>query len=80
MAVQIVFIASVVAAVWWWEGRTWQARHARGGGEVVSLLGYEDLPPIGAFEPLPDETGMQQYVESGLERLDNFLSGRDQNA
>jgi hypothetical protein len=80
MLADVLVIAALVGAVWWWHGRTTQARHARDGGELYSLLSYDDLPPIGAFDPLPDETGMDDYVEGGLQRLTSYLTGRDQNA
>jgi hypothetical protein len=77
MVVDILIIASVVGAVWWWQSVPRQARHARDQGEVVSLLAYPDLPPIGAFDPLPAEPEFDGYVESGLPQLDSYLTGRD---
>jgi hypothetical protein len=80
MVVDVLIIASLVGAVWWWQSRPRQARHARGRDEVVSLLGYDDLPPIGAFDPIPEEGRLDEYVESGLTQLDSYLTGRDTNA
>jgi hypothetical protein len=80
MVAEMLIIASLVAVVWWWRGRPQQARHAREAGETVSLLGYDDLPPIGAFDPVPEENHLADYVESGLEQLDSYLTGRDSNA
>jgi hypothetical protein len=79
MVFDILIIASVVGAVWWWQQRPLQARHARVDDDEAAL-GYDDLPPIGAFDPLPDESGMDDYVKSGLQQLSHFLTGRDQNA
>ncbi|HEY6794621.1 MAG TPA: hypothetical protein VI248_08055 [Kineosporiaceae bacterium] len=80
MVVDVLVIALVVGAVWWWRNGPRQARHARDGGEPVPLLPYEDLPPIGAFDPLPAETQLDAYVETGLAQLDGYLTGRDTNA
>ena len=74
MVFDLLVVASVVGALWWWHERPRQARHAR-EGDQVSLLGYDDLPPIGAFDPLPQESDLDHYVESGLEQLDTFLHG-----
>jgi len=38
------------------------------------------LPPIGAFEPLPEEHHLDEYVEAGLAQLHTYLTGRDTNA
>jgi len=80
MVADILIIAVVVGGLWWWRRRPHQARHANDPGEVVSLLPYEDLPPIGAFDPLPAEHQLDAYVASGLRQLDTFLTGRDTNA
>ena len=80
MVFDVLIVASVVGAIWWWQQCPRQARHARDSGEMVSLMGYDDLPPIGAFDPLPDECALDDYVESGLERLSSYLTGRDQTA
>jgi hypothetical protein len=80
MAFDVLIVASVIGAVWWWQSRPLPARHARDVGEVVSLLAYDDLPPIGAFEPLPDDGVLDDYVEGGLQRLSSYLAGRDQTA
>lgn len=76
----VLVIVAVVAAVWWWQRRPRQARHARGTGGEVSLLLYDDLPPIGAFDPIPDEHELDEYISSGLESLTSYLTGRDQTA
>jgi len=79
MVFDLLIVASVAGAIWWWQTRRpRQARHAR--GEVVSLMPYEDLPPIGAFAPLPDQAEFDDYIAEGLERIDGFLAGRDQTA
>jgi hypothetical protein len=80
MAADVLIIMLLIGAVWWWQSRpARQARHAR-DGEVVSLLAYDDLPPIGAFDPLPEEHAMDEYVEDGLAQLDTYLTSRDSNA
>jgi hypothetical protein len=78
MAVDVLIILSLIGAVWWWQSRPRQARHAR--DEVVSLMAYDDLPPIGAFDPVPEEHAIDEYVESGLAQLDTYLTSRDTNA
>jgi len=80
MVADILVIAALVGAVWWWQTRPRQARHARDCRDSVSLLAYEDLPPIGAFEPLPEEHHLDEYVEAGLAQLHTYLTGRDTNA
>jgi hypothetical protein len=79
MEFDVLIIASLVGAIWWWQRRPVQARHSR-ANDVVSLMGYDDLPPIGAFDPLPDESGLDEYVENGMAELNSFLTGRDQTA
>jgi hypothetical protein len=80
MVADVLVIVSLVGAVWWWRSRPRQARHARDCQESVSLLAYEDLPPIGAFDPVPEEHALEDYVQGGLRQIDTFLSGRDTNA
>jgi hypothetical protein len=76
MAFNVLAITVVAAVIWLWRGRSpVQARHARDRG--ASSLPYDDLPPIGAFEPLPPDGIMERYVQDGLERLSAYLSGRD---
>jgi hypothetical protein len=80
MVVDLLIIALVVGSVWWWQSSPRQVRHARDCGEVVSLLRYEDLPPIGAFDPVPDEQQLEEYVATGLAQLDSYRTGRGTNA
>lgn len=80
MVADLLIIAALVGTVWWWQNRPRQARHARGAQEYGPLLPYDDLPPIGAFDPLPSEHELDAYVDAGLRRLDTYLSGRDTNA
>jgi hypothetical protein len=80
MVFDVLVVTAVAAAIWWWSRRRpLQARHAR-GGENLLLLPYEDLPPIGAFEPVPDEAELDDYISDGVQRLSHYLSGRDQTA
>jgi hypothetical protein len=80
MVFDVLIVASVVGATCWWQQRPQQARHARDAAAEVSLLAYDDLPPIGAFDPLPDHRGLDDYVERGLERLSVYLEGHDRTA
>ena len=80
MVFDVLTVASLIGAIWWWQRRPRQARHARPAGESVSLLAYDDLPPIGAFDPLPDHGVLDDYVEGGLERLTTYLAGHDRTA
>lgn len=79
MLFDVLVVASVIGVILWWQRRPLQARHAR-GQEELSLLPYDDLPPIGAFDPVPDEAALDDYVAQGLARLNSYLSGRDQTA
>ena len=81
MLFDVIVVASVAGAIWWWAQRRplRQARHAR-GRDGISLLTYEDLPPVGAFEPVPDEAELDDYIAAGMDRLTSYLSGRDQTA
>jgi hypothetical protein len=79
MVFDVLVIAALVGGVWWWQRGPRQYRHAR-EGDVVSLLTYDDLPPIGAFDPLPPEDAIDGYVENGLEQLNSYLTERDQTA
>jgi hypothetical protein len=81
MVFDVLVIVAVAGAIWWWTQRrpVRQARHARSLGDVL-LLPYEDLPPIGAFDPVPDESELEDYISSGMDRLSMYLTGRDQTA
>jgi len=76
MFADVLVVASLAGLLWWWHCRSRQARHVREAG-FVPLLGYDDLPPIGAFDPLPDEHQLDAYVQAGLRQLDSYLTGRD---
>jgi hypothetical protein len=81
MVFDVLVVTAVVAVIWWWQRRRPQlARHARSDQGDLLLLPYEDLPPIGAFGPVPDEEDLDEYIAEGMERLDSYLSGRDQTA
>lgn len=81
MVFDVLVVAAVAGAIWWWTQRRplRLARHARGAGEVL-LLPYEDLPPVGAFDPVPDESELDDYISAGMDRLTSYLTGRDQTA
>jgi hypothetical protein len=80
MVADVLIIASLVGAVWWWQNRPRQARHARDRRESAPFLGYDDLPPIGAFDPMPAEDALDDYVAGGLRQLAAFIAGRGTNA
>jgi hypothetical protein len=79
MVFDVLVVTAVAATIWWWQRRRpVQARHARGReGDDLLLMPYEDLPPIGAFEPVPDEADLDDYISEGVERLSRYLSRRD---
>ena len=79
MVLNLIVVAFVAGTLWWWARRdTRQVRHAR--DDRVTLLPYEDLPPIGAFAPLPAAHEMDDYIADGMDRISGFLAGRDQAA
>jgi hypothetical protein len=79
MVFDVLVVMAVAATIWWWQRRRpVQARHARSRDDHLLLLPYEDLPPIGAFEPVPDESDLDDYITEGVQRLSHYLSGRDQ--
>lgn len=81
MVFDVLVVTAVAAAIWWWQRRRpLQARHARGRDGDLLVLTYEDLPPVGAFDPMPDESELDAYISDGVERLSHYLSGRDQTA
>lgn len=81
MVFDVLVVTAVVATIWWWQRRRpLQARHARGRDDDLLLLPYEDLPPVGAFDPIPGEAELDAYISDGVERLSHYLSGRDQTA
>ena len=81
MVFDVLVVTTVAVAIWWWQHRRpLQARHARGRNDDLLLLPYEDLPPVGAFEPVPDEPDLDDYIADGMDRLTSFLSNRDQTA
>ena len=77
MFLEVVVIASLVGIFWWWR-RPHAARHARVQGEQMPLLPYQDLPPIGAFDPVPEESAFDAYVDGGLEDLTSYMARQDQ--
>ncbi|MDQ1286959.1 MAG: hypothetical protein QG622_524 [Actinomycetota bacterium] len=79
MVFDVLVIATVVGAVWWWQRRPRPARHFRGTRreDCDSGRAYEDLPPIGAFDPVPDEDDLEEYASAGIENLERYLSGWD---
>jgi hypothetical protein len=81
MVFDVLVVTAVAATIWWWQRRRpLLARHARGLDRDLLLLPYDDLPPVGAFEPVPDESELDAYISDGVERLSRYLSGRDQTA
>jgi len=78
MVFDVLVVTVVAATVWWWQRRRpQQARHARGRDDDLLMMPYEDLPPIGAFEPVPDEAHLEAYISEGVERLSHYLGRRD---
>jgi hypothetical protein len=49
MVFNVLVVVAVAAVIWWWQRRPpLSARHVRArDGDLLLLLPYEDLPPIG---------------------------------
>jgi hypothetical protein len=78
MVFDALVIVVVVGSVWWWQRRPRSARHVRTGYDDTYPLPFpEDLLPLGAFDAVPADEDLAAYASAGVERLENYLMGRD---
>ena len=58
-------IICVIAAVWFWS-------LPNPVDPLADYLPYDDLPPVAAFEDLPDD--LDEYIADGILEIDEYIN------